>query len=144
VETVASFREPYKAHLARGKLEAEGIHAVVLDEHLVRLDWVLSQAIGGVKVQVAIEQLEDARKILEGDHSYELAAIEGSSLTDSPLLACPRCGADLGSIRSYSLWSLIPSLFFLLPVFFRRKVQICIRCRTRLPTAEPPGPKALS
>ena len=125
---VASFREPFKAHLASGRLKAEGIQAVVLDEHLVRLDWVLSQAIGGVKIQVPEANLEEARKVLEADCTQELLAIEGDQADAPPDALCPRCGSGLISSHPYSPWSIVPSIFFLLPLFFRWKKWVCGDC----------------
>jgi hypothetical protein len=128
VRTVASFREPFKAHLAKGRLEAEGIQALVLDENLARINWGFSQAIGGVKIQVSEEHLDQAREILGADYTHELSAFEEAQLEATPDDVCPECGSDLISPRRYSLWSLIPSLVFLLPIFFRRKKRMCNEC----------------
>ena len=128
MKTVASFREPYKAHLAKGKLEVEDIQAIVLDEHLVQMDWVLSQAIGGVKLQVTEEDFDRAREILGADYIDELSEVEEAQLEPTPDEVCPKCGSDLISSHRYSLWSLIPSLLFLLPIFFRRKKWVCNDC----------------
>ena len=43
--TVASFSQPFEAHLAKTRLEAEEIPCVVSDEYLVRVDWLLSNAV---------------------------------------------------------------------------------------------------
>ena len=128
MKTVASFREPFKAHLAQGRLEAEGIPAVVLDDHLVRLDWVLSQAIGGVKIQVHEENMSQAREILAADCTEELSALERDQTEATPDSVCPKCGSGVLSSHPYSPWSLVPSLFFLVPVFFRRKKWVCRDC----------------
>jgi len=130
MKTVASFREPYKAHIARGKLEAEGIPAVVLDEHLVWVNWTHSEAVGGVKVQVPEEALDRAREILNADFTGELTDAEEIRLESSPEEICPKCGSSSISSNRYSLWSLIPSLLFLLPIFFRRKKWACDNCGT--------------
>ena len=50
MKTVASFRDASQARPAKGRMEAEGISAFVLDEYLVGIDWMYSQAIAGVKV----------------------------------------------------------------------------------------------
>ena len=42
---------------------------------------------------------------------------------------CPECGSRSIEPRQYSLWSLIPSLILLLPIFFPRKKWICRLCR---------------
>jgi hypothetical protein len=128
VKTVASFREPYQAHLAKGKLEAEGIPAIVLDEHLVQINWNFSQAIGGVKVQVPEAALDQAREILKSDYLEKLSATDEAKLEPTPEDVCPKCGSDSISSHRYSLWSLVPSLLFLLPIFFRREKWVCNDC----------------
>jgi hypothetical protein len=124
VRTVASFREAYQAHLAKGKLETEGISAIVLDEYLVGINWMYSQAIGGVKVQVPEADYERAHKILEGDYAEDLIALDPERSMDS----CPECGSPSISVHPYSRWWLIPSLLFLCPVFFGRKKWNCNSC----------------
>ena len=94
MRTVASFREPYQAHLAKGKLEAEGIPAIVLDEHLVQINFNFSQAIGGVKVQVPEAALDEAREILKADHLEKLSAADEAKLEPAPHEVCPKCGSD--------------------------------------------------
>ena len=42
-----------------------GIAAAVTDESLVAMDWLLSNAVGGVKVQVWDEDAEKAVQLLE-------------------------------------------------------------------------------
>jgi hypothetical protein len=61
---VAAYSKPEEAHLIRSVLEGNGVTAYVRDEHIVALDWLYSNAIGGVKVEVADEDLARAREIL--------------------------------------------------------------------------------
>jgi hypothetical protein len=62
--TVATFHQPVAATLAKNFLESEGIPAVLFDESTVATDWMLSTAIGGIKLQVAPEHLERAEFLL--------------------------------------------------------------------------------
>ncbi len=64
MQTIANFSQPVEAHLLRTRLEAEGITAYLRDENLVTLDWLYSNAVGGVKVDVADEDYERALAIL--------------------------------------------------------------------------------
>ena len=125
---MASFREPYQAQLAKGKLEAEGIYAIVLDEHIVQINWNLSQAIAGVKVQVSEADLDGARELLRVEYVEELSATEEARLQPAPEDTCPRCDSSSVSPKRYSRWFLIPSLLLLLPIFFRRKQWVCNDC----------------
>jgi|SRR6185312_7903029 len=65
--TIATFDQPAKARLAQNILEAAGIQVSVSDESLVAMDWLLSNAVGGIKVQVWDEDVARAVEALERD-----------------------------------------------------------------------------
>ncbi|MCI0683892.1 MAG: DUF2007 domain-containing protein [Gemmataceae bacterium] len=65
-----------QAHAIRVRLESEGIPVFLFDEFTISMDWLLSNAIGGVKVQVPEPYLERARNVLgiveeEEEHEEE-------------------------------------------------------------------------
>ncbi len=62
--TVATFSTPFEAHVLRAQLEAEGLFAVVADEHLVGTNQLWRSALGGVRVQVGSEFLAQAKEIM--------------------------------------------------------------------------------
>lgn len=62
--TVASYLDPIEAHIVCGRLQAEGIDAVVSDDHTNLANWEWRQAIGGTRVRVAEEQFEAARALI--------------------------------------------------------------------------------
>jgi hypothetical protein len=62
--TVAAFQDPMAATMAKNYLEEKGIPAILLDETTVATDWLLSGAIGGVKVQVLPIHVERAEMLL--------------------------------------------------------------------------------
>jgi putative signal transducing protein len=64
---VRSFTGTGEAAIARGMLEAEGIDAVLRNEHLVAIAWPLSQATGGVSLAVPARDAERARRLLDGE-----------------------------------------------------------------------------
>ena len=51
--TVASFDEPYEAHIARMRLESEGIKCFLGGENFVATYWLLSRVEGGIKLKVS-------------------------------------------------------------------------------------------
>ena len=59
--TVASFSTALHAHLARLRVEAEGIQCFIADEHIVG---AFGAAVGGVKLQVEADDAERATAIL--------------------------------------------------------------------------------
>jgi hypothetical protein len=62
--TVETFSSPWEAQLARACLQAEGIEAVIADEHFFRLYGALSNALGGVRLQVRPEHADRAAELL--------------------------------------------------------------------------------
>ena len=63
----ATFTSVHEAQLAKTVLEAAGIDAVLDNEHLVSMNWTYSNAVGGVKVLVPGDRLEEARSLLESE-----------------------------------------------------------------------------
>lgn len=62
--TIASFSKPEEAHLLRMRLEAAGIPAYLQNENMTQI-WGFAPDLGGVKVDVADEDVEAAREVLE-------------------------------------------------------------------------------
>ncbi|MCL5668981.1 MAG: DUF2007 domain-containing protein [Gammaproteobacteria bacterium] len=70
--TVATYDLMPYAHIAKGRLEAEGIPSFLADEHLVQADWLYSPAVGGIKLQVEAEFAARAHAVLGTDYSVNL------------------------------------------------------------------------
>ncbi len=62
--TLATFHDPVQAAVVKNFLDAQGIPSVLLDEDTIATDWMLSGAIGGIKLQVAPMHLERAELLL--------------------------------------------------------------------------------
>jgi len=62
--TIESYELSYQAQLARAELAAAGIPSWLADETLVSMDWFISNAVGGIKLQVSSEDADAAREIL--------------------------------------------------------------------------------
>lgn len=71
--TVATYHEPIGAHLAKTKLESEGIECFLADEHIVRMYSWVSFALGHLKLQVKESDAEKAVAALgrEGEGNLE-------------------------------------------------------------------------
>jgi Zn finger protein HypA/HybF involved in hydrogenase expression len=82
--TVATFSKPEEAHLLRMRLEAGGVTAFVQDEYMVQMDWLYSNAIGGVRIQIAEEDVEAAKEILNDEPIQD---------SDPNMAKCPKCGS---------------------------------------------------
>ncbi len=66
---VATFDDIFNAHLALGRLQSEGIDAVLADEHLVQTDWLYSIAVGGIRLRVPEKDAARAAALLARDDS---------------------------------------------------------------------------
>jgi hypothetical protein len=71
-----AFRDVPEALLAKGRLEASGIECFLADENMVRMDWFISNLLGGVKLLVEPADFSKASRILNeplaGDFESEL------------------------------------------------------------------------
>ena len=70
--TIARYGQLLDAQLARARLEAEGIEALIPDEHAVSLQSLYTDALGGARVQVLDADAARATAILNEDRSTAL------------------------------------------------------------------------
>ena len=129
LETIARFRDLPAAQLAQGMLEAAGIPAFLADEYFVGVNWQLSYAIGGVRLQVPYEHVEEARNIQTVDNSAALSELQLSMAPASPTHLCPSCGSTDIRQNKLSRKSGAVSLLFGLPILFWGTRLFCERCR---------------
>ncbi len=87
--TIAKYSLPEQAHLARIKLEGQGIEAHVADENVIQWHWYLSNAIGGVRLLVAQEDEAAARACL----ASELDLSDTELDEEAGCFHCPACGS---------------------------------------------------
>ncbi len=66
------FRDVPEALLAKGRLDAHGIECFLGDENMVRMDWFISNLLGGVKLMVQPQDFSEASRILNEPASGEL------------------------------------------------------------------------
>jgi hypothetical protein len=59
-----TYRDITEAMVDRTALESAGIQCFLYDDNLIRLDWFVSNAIGGAKLVVSENEAADAEKIL--------------------------------------------------------------------------------
>jgi hypothetical protein len=83
--TIRAFRDPSDAMMAKSVLDSAGIPCLMKDENLVRMQWMWSNLIGGIRLQVRPEDAETAERLLSQE---VLPAIE---LEDGNLFEQPRC-----------------------------------------------------
>jgi hypothetical protein len=92
-----TFTSVHEAQLARSVLEAAGIEAVLADEHLISMNWTYSNAIGGVKILVTQDRLQEAQLLLGSDAEVtdEHATSNVDTTIDRALAdRCRHCGSE--------------------------------------------------
>ena len=121
MKTIATFSKPEEAHLFRTRLEAAGIPAYVQDEYLVQMDWLYSNAIGGVRVQIADDDIDAAREFLATDSPQ--------TAPDAVDVVCPKCGShDTAPDDLPRRISFLSLLLFSFPLLFARNRWRCASC----------------
>lgn len=126
--TVQRIRDPHLARLAHSFLESEGIPSYLQFEYHVLLYWVISDAIGGIRLQVSTEHEAHAMDLLGEDRSDELDKVEETSLELSSTDLCPHCGsADLRADRLERMTKSI-SLILHIPFAVGRNFWVCNHC----------------
>lgn len=120
--TISRYSFPYEAHLARSLLETEGIPAFVADEHTINMQWLYSDALGGVRLQVPEPYVQAAQKILAEDREQPLVEQQ-----EVETRHCPACGsADTEYHQIGRRWAFLVFLGINFPLF---PVRDGIRCR---------------
>ncbi len=123
--TIARLTTATDAHILRARLESEDIPALVADEHLVTANWFLSNAIGGVRVQVPqsyVQRAEQTQKDLDAGN-YALSEPE------EDVKHCPKCGSEqIGHFNRSRKVSFLALFFFQLPLPFNSNAYKCKAC----------------
>ncbi|MGH8281790.1 MAG: hypothetical protein ACRERZ_06320 [Gammaproteobacteria bacterium] len=74
--TIATYDKTTDAHIAMGRLAAEGIQALLFDDNMVQMDWLYSIALGGIKLRVTRANESAARRVLATDYSHDLDDVD--------------------------------------------------------------------
>lgn len=122
--TVARFSFPHEANIAKGLLESEGIPSFVADEHTVNMQWLYSNAMGGVRLQVPCEFSVSALDILKEDFSDSV-----NSEFDMPIEKCPQCESlDVENYTKGKRSAFLVFIFLGFPLFFYKHGLRCKKC----------------
>jgi Flp pilus assembly protein TadD len=119
--TIATFSQPAEAHVMRTKLQAEGVWSFVADEGIVTMNWLYTNVVGGVKLQVRKRDVERAHDIL--------GLKEDTELDDAEELRCPNCNASNVHYEKYATRGVFASWLLLrFPLPFLKRKWKCAEC----------------
>lgn len=113
---LGSFEFVADVQIIKGKLESEGIPVFLKDENTLNSDPLISNAIGGVKLQVYTKDKERALVIYNEIRAYALDD-KGEPIT------CPNCKAQ----KSEAYYER-KSIFYKLFPFFEKRKYKCLNC----------------
>jgi len=125
--TLRKFRDLPEALLAKGCIESAGIESCLVDDNMVRLDWFWSNLMGGIKLQVRLEDAEAANSILEQPipEGFDVAGIG-----EYQQPRCPRCQSLDVNFQELDRPVAYVSAYFNVPIPLRRRAWRCHSCRT--------------
>jgi hypothetical protein len=127
--TVRRYRDLSEAIVARSLLESAGIAVSLQDENLVRLDWQVSNGIGGIRLQVDAPDAAAAAALLD-QPVVDPIREEGQADFDQP--HCPSCGSKEITFEGPSRGASLASLFLLsVPLPPGRETWRCDACGVR-------------
>lgn len=141
--TIMTFTYPHECYIIQGALEAEGIETFLRDELSVLVDNALSPALGGVKLQVKTEQLNEALELLQAngylpgtnatsETTQETANIDAHAHTKNQ---CPFCGLKILASKKFPLFGDLSLCCSIFPFLFSKRTDIATIASARGNTA---------
>ena len=117
--TVDRFFHPTEAHIAAGRLKSEGIPVYLLGINHASANWLLSSALGGIRLQVPAAYVDDARRFL--------AQIVKPSDDDED--RCPDCGGkDTSAMSNSRKIAFLAVHLFSIPLPWHKNRRRCLSC----------------
>jgi hypothetical protein len=123
--TIRKFRDLPDALLAKGRLDSVGIESFITDDNMVRMDWFISNLLGGIKLRVNPEDAEVATELLD-QPIPETFDVEGVGEYQQP--RCPECKSMDIIFEHLNKPILYTSAYFLAPLPVRRNLWKCESC----------------
>jgi hypothetical protein len=123
--TIRQFRDLPEALFAKGSLESSGIECAMVDDNMVRLDWFISNLLGGVKLQVRAEEVAIAEEILS-QPIPENFDVPGIGAYEQP--RCPKCGSLDVAFQEVTPAAYVTA-YLNVPIPFHRRAWRCHACQ---------------
>jgi len=123
--TLRRFRDLPEALLAKAGLESAGIKAYLADDNMIRMDWFISNGLGGIKLNVHREDAEAADEILR-QPIPDAVDVDGVGHYEQP--KCPRCLSLDITFQELNKFFSYGSAFVGVPIPIHHKAWICHSC----------------
>jgi len=126
--SIRRFRDLPEAQLARGSLESSGIECFLTDDNMVRLDWFISNLLGGVKLSVSREDADAAAAVLD-EPTPESLDVEGVGEYEQP--QCPECQSLDVNFKQLNRKVAYTSAWLGVPIPLHTRAWTCQSCGHR-------------
>ena len=127
------FRDLPEALLAKGSLASAGIESFLADDNMVRMDWFISNLVGGIKLSVRPQDADTALEMLEQPIPADLE-VEGEGAYRQP--ACPHCESLDISFEALHKPASYTAAWVGIPIPFPRRRWKCQSCGHKWRDAE--------
>jgi DNA-directed RNA polymerase subunit RPC12/RpoP len=127
---VRAYSLPLEAEMACSALRAAGIEARLADDHVVGVNWLWSNAVGGVKVLVSPQDAAAAEEVLAMPAAVDIDAVTSNgSMRADQSAECPRCGshdtANVTAGRRLAFLTWLAVGVPVVPVLRRMRCEAC-------------------
>ncbi len=130
IETIITKTTAIEAYIIRGRLEAEGIPAFIAFEHHIWANWTLSNALGGVRIQVLSSKKDEAINVVSSIERGEFQKELEKEIKYTEKSICSVCESDEVNNVNWSWKLAFFSLFFLvIPIPFFQNQLKCAKCK---------------
>ncbi len=129
IVTIATYSHPPEAYIVKGRLESEGIWSYVADAETVTMNWLYSNAIGGVKLQVREADAEKVQEILNTEPEAIEWDEEEFEDEEYEEIVCPICQSKNTDYERYVTKLVFLSWLLLsVPLPFMKRKWKCQDC----------------
>jgi hypothetical protein len=118
------FRDLPDALLAKSILDSASVECYLIDENTIRMDWMWSNLLGGIKLWVRLEDI-DAGELLDQDY-VESFEVEGVGEYRQP--RCPNCQSFDVSYRGLMKYLPYGMLWLHFPFPVTHVAWVCYSC----------------
>ena len=127
--TVRRYRDLSEGIVARSLLQSAGLRAELRDENLIRLDWQISNFIGGLRLQAPSEDAATAEELLSQAVVDPVPLGDGEEFVQP---VCPVCGSAQITFEGANRAAAITSLYLVaVPLPTGKETWRCEHCGAR-------------
>ena len=124
------FTDPNEANLCKVQLDLNDIEHYEENENTSTMNWLYTNAIGGIKIFIDEKDVEKAQKIFDRkEETDDVEYIEADELkTSEEAMSCPECGSTNFTFVRYNPLLIVLFWFTILPFLKKSNKYQCLEC----------------